>query len=281
MMITIKIIAISIATLSGLIQIGLEYYWRDRRTTKHKIIRRLLIVLMVSGFFTAVVLVVYDDKDAQHQINALTDLKLKAEEGALGSAKRERKAQEDRKKIQNKLDKINEQMKPLLDIAAAKYPNLSVDKALHNLAERIKTIEADSVNTKKELNNTKQELLKKTSDRCLPEAQKQILKSSLTGISGKVIIEADYFDSEAQLLADQIKDVFAQTELEVLEKAKIGLMSLYAKGIRMLVNDLQNPPFHALPILKAFEGVGVQIKVSSTGKAKIPQGVLVIWVCHK
>lgn len=281
MMIIIKIIAIALATLSGLIQIGLEYYWRDRRTTKHKRIRLQLIFLMIIGFVTAVVLVVNDDKDAQKQINTLTDLKLKAEEGALESSKRECKAQEDRKKIQNKLDKINEQMKPLLDIAVAKYPNLSVDKALQNLAERIKTIEADSVNTKKELDNTKQELLKKTSDRRLPEAQKQILKSSLSGISGKVIIEADYFDSEAQLFADQIKDVFAQTEFEVLEKTKIGLVSLHAKGIRMLVNDLQNPPFHALPILRAFEGAGVQIKVSSSEKAKIPQDALVIWVCHK
>lgn len=281
MMITLKIIAIALPTLSGIIQFGLEYYWKDRRTNKHKRIRCLLILIMIIGFFTAVVLVVYDDKDAQHQISTLTDLKLKAENEALESEKRERRAQEDRKHIQLKLNKINEQIKPLVDIAVAKYPNISVDEALQNLAERIETIESDSANTKKELDNTKKELLKKTSDRRLSEEQIKILKSSLIGISGKVIVEADYFDSEAQLLADQIKDVFAQTEFEVLEKTKIGLISLYAKGVRMLVNDIQNPPSHALPILKAFEAAGVQIKVSKTEKAKIPHGVLVVWACHK
>lgn len=302
MMISIKILAIAITALLGLLQIGLEYKWKDRRTKKHKKIRSLLIALMIIGSLTAVFLVIYDDresekqiqsltflqisaeksaKDAKYQISSLSNLKLSADKAALEAEKREHKAQEDRIRIQSELDKINDQMKPLIDIATANYPNLSTDNALKQLTDRIKTIDASLVNTKKELESTKQELLRKTSDRSLTREQKHSLKSSLGGVTGLVIIKADFSNSEAQMFADQIKDAMEQTELEVTEKVNTELMSLYAKGIRMLVNDIQNPPSHALPILKAFEGIGINVRVSWTEKAKIPQGALIIWICHK
>ena len=120
-------------------------------------------------------------------------------------------------------------MKPLLDIAIAKYPNVSADKALRKLAERINSIEAVTVNTKKELENTKQELILKTSDRKLTQEQEQLLIQSLSGISGKVIVKADFADSEANMYANQIKAALSKTNLEVVNQPSTGIVSLYGK----------------------------------------------------
>lgn len=301
-MIIIKIIAIIITTASGLLQIGLEYRWRDKRTKFHKSIRSLLIVLMVIGSITAVTLLIYDDKDskeqiksltflknsaeksakdAESQINSLTILRLNAERTALEAEKRELKAQEDRSKIQGELDKINEQMKPLLDIAVAKYPNVSADKALRQLAERINSIEAETVNTKKELENTKQELILKTSDRKLTKEQEQFLIQSLSGISGKVIVNADLADSEANMYANQIKAALSETNLEVVNQPSTGIVSLYRKGIVVLVMDIKNTPPHAVAVLKAIQKIEPKAIGTSVKDAKFPQDAVMIWVCHK
>lgn len=289
-------------TASGLLQIGLDYRWRDKRTKFHKSIRLLLIVLMVIGSITALALLIYDDKDskeqiksltflkdsaeksakdAESQINSLTNLRLNAEKAALEAERRELIAQEDRRKIQVELDKINEQMKPLFDIAVAKYPNVSADKALLKLAGRINSIEAETVNTKKELENTKQELILKTTDRKLTQEQEQLLIESLSGITGKVIVNADLLDSEANMYANQIKTALSETNLEVVNQPSTGIVSLYGKGIGVLVMDVKNTPPHAVAILKAIQKIEPNAIGTSVKDAKFPQDAVLIWVCHK
>jgi len=152
---------------------------------------------------------------------------------------------------------------------------------LKQLAERIKTIDESLENAKKELEITKKELLQKTSDRSLTEEQKQILKSYLNGVTGQIIITADFVDSEAQMFASQIKDILSKTDLEILNNVNTGVISLYAKGIRILVNDMKNPPPHILPILRGFQKIGFDVRYSKVEDAKFPKDALVIWVCHK
>ncbi|MFC1840373.1 hypothetical protein ACFL1N_12380 [Thermodesulfobacteriota bacterium] len=135
--------------------------------------------------------------------------------------------------------------------------------------------------TSEELDSTKQELLRKTNDRSLTGDQKQSLKQSLKGVSGKVLVKADFADSEAKAFANQIKSVLAETDLEIIEQDYIGIVSLYAKGIGIIVNDMQNPPPHAVPIQKAFKLIGIEAPAGKAENAEFPQDALIVWICHK
>jgi hypothetical protein len=180
----------------------------------------------------------------------------------------------------SEIQRLEIQLTPFRTIALEKYA-APEGEALKQLAERIKTIDESLVNAQKELEKTKEELLQKTSDRSLTEEQKQILKSSLNAVYGQIIINADLFDSEAQMFATQIKDVLSKTDLEILDKVNIGIVSLHAKGIRVLVNDIKNPPSHTLPILKGFQKIGFDVRFSKAKDVKFPKDALIIWVCHK
>ena len=48
-MIYLKIIALIISIGAGLIRVGLDYKWHDKRTNKHKLIKNILVVLMILG----------------------------------------------------------------------------------------------------------------------------------------------------------------------------------------------------------------------------------------
>ena len=159
------------------------------------------------------------------------------------------------------IQRLETQLTPFRTIALEKFAGPE-GEALKQLAERIKTIDESLENAKKELEITKDELLQKTSDRSLTEEQKQILKSSLNGVNGQIIINADFVDSEAQMFATQIKNVLSKTDLEILDNVNTGIISLYAKGIRVLVNDIKNPPSHTLPILKGFQKIGFDVRFS-------------------
>jgi uncharacterized small protein (DUF1192 family) len=178
------------------------------------------------------------------------------------------------------INRLETQLTPFRTIALEKYAGPE-GEALKQLAERVTTIDEALTNAQKELEKTKAELLKKTSDRSLTEEQKQVLGSSLKGVYGQVIIQADFMDSEAQMFAAQIKDVLSKTDLEILENVKTTLLSLHAKGIIVLVNDIKNPPLHTLPILKGFQKIGFDARFSKTENAKFPENALIIWVCHK
>jgi hypothetical protein len=185
MMIYIKIIAILIASGAGLFQIALEYRWHDKRTKIHKQVRSLLILLMVMGFFAAAILVVWDDRQSEKQIQALTDLKSGAEKATKDSEERELKAIEDREKIkvdlsalqaeynrqllearvledaatqqrkqlENQIEGLQGQLEPFVRIATNRFPGQYDEKiALSKLANELKTLKnrTKKIETEKE-----------------------------------------------------------------------------------------------------------------------------------
>lgn len=89
---TLKIVAILITTVVGLIQIALEYKWHDKLTAIHKRIRVVLISLMIVGFSTAAVLIYLGDRDARDRLATLIDLKSSAEKSADDEERREKRA---------------------------------------------------------------------------------------------------------------------------------------------------------------------------------------------
>jgi hypothetical protein len=178
------------------------------------------------------------------------------------------------------IQRLETLLTPFRTIALEKYAGPE-GEALKQLAERITSIDESLANAKRELEKTKQELVQKTSDRKLTEDQKQRLRLSLKGVTGQVIIKADFADSEAQMFANQIKQVLLKTDIEILENVNTEIISLYARGIQVLLNDTKNPPPHALPILKAFKTIGLKAKGGKAKNAKFPNNALIIWVCHK
>ncbi len=140
-MIFIKILAILFASGAGLLQIGLEYRWHDKRTKKHKRVRILLISLMIVGFLTASILVIYDDRKSEKQIQTLNGLKIVAEEAAKDAKKMESKAIEDRERIKEELSELQDQIKPVVKLATEKYPTLDVKSALVKLATDVQDLQ--------------------------------------------------------------------------------------------------------------------------------------------
>lgn len=140
-MILFKIIAIFLTAGAGLLQIGLEYKWHDKRTKKHKRIRCLLIFLMIIGFLAASFLVFYDDRQSEKQIKSLTELKSGFEKEASDAEERESKAIEDRERIKKELDELQEQIKPVIQLATEKYPSLDIEDALAKLAEEVQDLQ--------------------------------------------------------------------------------------------------------------------------------------------
>ena len=156
-MIFIKIIAILLTTVSGLLQIELKYRWHDKRTKKHKQIRFFLKLLMTVSFLTALIFVIYDDLQSENQIQNLTSLKNSAQTEAKNAEKREAKAIEDRKLIKKELTELQEQIKPIVKLAVEKYPTIDVKRALVKLADDVQDLQKQ--------NEALQKQTKKLSDR--------------------------------------------------------------------------------------------------------------------
>lgn len=154
-------------------------------------------------------------------------------------------------------------------------------EALKQLGDHILAIDESLSRAKKELVKTKQELLRRTSDRSLTEEQKQSLKSSLGAIAGKVLVKADFADSEARMFADQIEACIRTTALEIVQQGSMGIISLHAKGVRILVKDAKNPPPHFGIVQKALQSIGIEALAGVTKSAEFPDDAIVIWVCHK
>ena len=139
-MLLLKLLAIGIATGAGLLQIGLGYKWRDRRTKANIRIRRGLIGMMILGAIVAGVLVAVDDRQSTTQINRLIELKESAEAAASDAADREEEAKKDRAELKQKIDELQVRIDPFLAIAAARYPDLEPEKALERLADDVKEL---------------------------------------------------------------------------------------------------------------------------------------------
>lgn len=205
MMIFFKIIAILITTGAGLLQIGLEYRWHDKRTNRHKKVRSLLIFLMVVGFLAASILVFWDDRQSEKQIQTLTALKRSAEKAAKDSENRELKAIKDREKIkidlnalqteyyrqvlearaleeaaiqqrktlENQIERLQDNLEPFLRVANTRFPEQHDEKsALSKLANELKTLES---RTKKIETEKEQEKIQSSYRKPDPSLRNQVI----------------------------------------------------------------------------------------------------------
>ncbi|MEW6442576.1 MAG: hypothetical protein AB1640_16685 [bacterium] len=83
-MLILKLTAIAFTAAASLLQIGLDYRWRDKRTRAHKRVRWIMIAAIFLSGVVAAGLVVYDDRQMSDQVNILKDLKVRRRHGTCG-----------------------------------------------------------------------------------------------------------------------------------------------------------------------------------------------------
>ncbi|WP_405384086.1 LemA family protein [Maribacter sp. LLG6340-A2] len=143
-MIYLKVIIQIIVGLSGLIALFLDYKWHDKRKKIFKTLRNLLIILSVLSLFIGVIITIKDDKAKDIEIGNLKN-GLKDAQNTLYD-------------IKSNGDTLKEQLKPFLELATKKYPNLKSSEALNKLSERLDNVDVEISNSKEKINNLSSQL---------------------------------------------------------------------------------------------------------------------------
>lgn len=223
-MVFYKIIAIIIAAGAGLLQVGLEYIWHDKRTKKHKRVRSFLIFLMVVGSISAAFLVFIDDRQTAEQVRTLTEIKESAEKATKAAEAREQKAVEAREKIAQELAQLQEQMRPVIELATAKYPSLDVDAAVLEIANDVQKLQKENEQLLKRTEALKKQT-KELSERDYfhplnAEIRNRVVES-LNGIlesnkdrSLQISIFCEKGNSLRQKVARQLVDILSESGIE-------------------------------------------------------------------
>jgi len=131
-----------ILTLSvALVQIELEYRWHDRRTKRHRWVRRILILFIIVASFITLNVVYQNHQDSLIRDQTLKEIKNQGEESLRAAEERERKAQNERNFLEKQIVALNGKLDPFVEIAKVRYPNVSEEAALSKLAEDVKDLQ--------------------------------------------------------------------------------------------------------------------------------------------
>ncbi|RAW01245.1 hypothetical protein [Pseudochryseolinea flava] len=135
-MIYLKIVTQILTGVSGLLALLLDYKWHDKRRKIFKHLRNALVLLTIFSLMAGVLITYYDEQDKNGEIGTLKS-KLDSASNTLAYVK-------------SNSDTLKLQIKPFLDLATSKYPNLNSSKALEKLHERIDSLDAQvSIGTKR------------------------------------------------------------------------------------------------------------------------------------
>ena len=143
-MLILKLTAIALTAAAGLLQVGLDYRWREKRTSAHKRVRWVMLATMVVAAMVASALVVHDDQEMSAQVETLQGLKQSAETARADAAARAQAAQRDRDEMKLKLVSLETAVKPIVAVATARYPQLESADALTRLADEVQSLQQRS-----------------------------------------------------------------------------------------------------------------------------------------
>ncbi len=143
MLVSILKISFPIITLIiALINLGLQHRWKDKRTKKHKIIKRFLIFSMVLTALLSIVFIKISENEFKQILNNQINLRIEAEA-------RDSLARKQRDRLENRLTNIEKKFEPFVMMGKRIYPKKSSEEALNNilidlnnLANSIKKTEA-------------------------------------------------------------------------------------------------------------------------------------------
>ena len=149
----LKIIVQLIIGVSALLAVLLDYKWYDKRRTVFKQVRNGLIGLSIISLIAGVIITISDERDKNNEIKILQD-NLNTAQNTLSY-------------IKSNGDILNAQIKPFIDLAIRRYPNLSLQEALDSLKFNIlnidkKTLILEHNDSLRRMNESKFSKLKKT-----------------------------------------------------------------------------------------------------------------------
>lgn len=250
-----------------MVQIGLEYKWHDKRTKTHKKIRSFLILLIILGFLSASVIVIFDDRQSDKQVQALTELKDSAEKATKNSEAREQKAIEDRERIREELEKLQAQIKPVVKLATDKYPTLDVNSALIKLADDIQDLQKQNIYLRKQTETLKAKdyfhPLDSRNKNIVDQRLRQII-SSTSNRKIKLIIISESGNTNRQKVAQQLVKILTESGFNAEGPAPV---MTFSKGVMPAVRMELNPADEDIAMQLAY-ALNPYLNVKFSGKTK-------------
>lgn len=128
-MVYLKIFVQLITGISGLLAILLDYKWHDKRKKIFKTLRNVLIFLTIISLAIGIYITINDDNEKKIEIKSLKE-NLDTARNTLSY-------------IKANGDTLKNQIKPFLELAKSKYPNLNEDVALDSLKNKIEKLDSN------------------------------------------------------------------------------------------------------------------------------------------
>lgn len=218
----LKAFLIPLLYLSSVIALLIiDHFWNDKKTNKYKKARLIFIIIcfisaITNGYF------IYNEKEQavedkekltekfkndsihmQSQFEASRiDIHESFEKDSLYSELRYQKAVIQRDSLSIKLNKLENIIRPFIEIAHIEYPNLDIKIALSKMAERVKNLE--SFSKREEFKNINPELKRKTIKK-LKELNKT-LNNPFDIITFQILAN----NKNRLLVAEQLVDIFVK-----------------------------------------------------------------------
>jgi hypothetical protein len=188
-----KIIILPLSVLiTSLILYGLEHYYHDKRTTKNKNLRTILLIALFStailnGFF-----IYSDQKNSTASYQTIVD---KMNNDSIQNAARHLESVSQRDSLNSELHRISENLKPFVEISRQKYPNRSTEVGLQKLVDELS-----------EIKKTTDKIESKVKSRHLSSTSASYIAKELSSIKSETIqLQFDPTDIEAKNYANELK----------------------------------------------------------------------------
>jgi hypothetical protein len=169
--------------------------------------------MMIVGFLSTSILVIYDDRQSDLQVRTLTSLKESAEKTAKNSEERELKAISDREQIKKELENLQNQIGPVVKLATEKYPTLDINEALTKLAEDVQILQMQNEELKLKTNELKEQdyfhpLNSETKNTVIQRLSRIVNSESNRDIQITIVCESG--NTNRQKVAKQLVDILSQ-----------------------------------------------------------------------
>lgn len=132
-MLFLKLLVPILIGILSILQICIDFFWYDKKTKKHKIIRSLLPYLVILMTVITAIIVISDNTSSEKLETELKQLTKNSELSIELANKRETEAIKE-------IGELKELLKPFVEIADRNYPNMDKNLALNKLADELETV---------------------------------------------------------------------------------------------------------------------------------------------
>ncbi|MCK4233770.1 hypothetical protein KAX75_05040 [candidate division WOR-3 bacterium] len=132
-MICLKLGVLLIVVLIYVFQFVLDYKYPDKRTKRNKSIRISLLVLFIVLLGISAVMHIFEERKATKLVTEISGLRLQNDSLIVLHHKSQEDASKNTLSLLARIDTLESNLEPFIEIAVSKYPNLVVERALKKL----------------------------------------------------------------------------------------------------------------------------------------------------